>query len=73
MHNDNSCLILKEIFLLCCVAAAYVRFENTSYSVLESDGMVNVCLTVDRSDGTEEFEVYLIISNLTTQGKQYHV
>ena len=52
----------------CCVVAAYVGFEDTTYSVLESDGMVNVCLTVDRGDGTEEFEVYLYIANLTTQG-----
>ena len=36
--------------------------------MLESDGMVNVCLTVDRGDGTEEFEVYLYIANITTQG-----
>ena len=48
--------------------AAYVGFENTSYSVLESDGMVTVCLTVDRGDGTEEFTLNLRIVNLTTQG-----
>ena len=36
--------------------------------MVESDGMVNVCLTIDRSDGTEEFVVYLYIVNITTQG-----
>ena len=36
--------------------------------MLESDGVVTVCLTVDREDGTEEFLLYLYISNLTTQG-----
>ena len=54
--------------MLCCVVAAYVGFEVTTYSVLESDGMVNVCLTVDRGDGTEEFWFYLYIVNITTQG-----
>ena len=56
------------ISMLCFCVAAYIGFEKTTYSVLESDGMVNVCLTVDRGDGTEEFEVYLYIANLTTQG-----
>ena len=54
--------------MLCCGVAAYVGFKDTTYSVVESDGMVNVCLTVDRGDGTEEFEVYLYIANITNQG-----
>ena len=59
---------LQSVHILPCYTAAYVGFEKTSYSVLESDGVVTVCLTVDRGDGTEEFYLYLFIANLTTQG-----
>ena len=59
---------LMIIFCKNCVTAAYVGFENTAYSVLESDGVVTVCLTVDRGDGWEQFYMYLFSADLTTQG-----
>ena len=66
--HDMCKFMITKFIQQWCGTAAYVGFENTSYSVLESDGVVTVCLSVDRGDGTEEFYMYLFIANLTTQG-----
>ena len=42
--------------------------ERSSYSVLESDGVVTVCVTADRGDGSEVYTATLSSINITTQG-----
>ena len=42
--------------------------ESSSYSVLESDGVVTVCVTADRGDGSEVYTATLSSINITTQG-----
>ena len=40
----------------------------SSYSVVESAGMVSVCIITDHGDGSEVFTFTMITSNITTQG-----
>ena len=42
--------------------------EMSSYSVLESDEVVTVCVTADRGDGSEVYTLSLTSINVTTQG-----
>ena len=45
--------------------------ERSSYSVLESDEVVTVCVTADRGDGSEVYTLSLTSINVTTQGIVY--
>ena len=42
--------------------------ERSSYTVVESDGVVTVCVTADRGDGSEVYSASLLTINITTQG-----
>ena len=42
--------------------------ERSTYSVVESDGVVSVCVTADRGDGSEIYTATLSTINITTQG-----
>ena len=42
--------------------------EGSSYSVLESDGVVTFCVTADRGDDSEVYTATLSSINITTQG-----
>ena len=50
------------------VSAFRIGLESSSYSVLESDGVVTVCVTADRGDGSEVYTADLSSINITTQG-----
>ena len=50
-------------------SAFWFGLERSSYTVVESDGVVSVCVTADRGDGTEVHSVSLLTINITTQGK----
>ena len=52
----------------CLNLAFRFGFESSSYSVIESEGVVNVCLTADRGDGSDVYTVTLSYINVTTQG-----
>ena len=43
-------------------------FEQSSYSVIESDEVVTVCVTADRGDGSEIYALNLTSINVTSQG-----
>ena len=53
---------------ICLNLAFRFGFESSSYSVIESEGVVSVCLTADRGDGSEVYTVTLSYINVTTQG-----
>ena len=40
----------------------------SSYSVLESDGFVSVCVTADNGDDTEVYQINITSIIATTQG-----
>ena len=65
---------LNTLLSLCthtCLNLAFrFGFESSSYSVIESEGVVSVCLTADRGDGSEVYTVTLSYINVTTQGKR---
>ena len=42
--------------------------ERSSYSVVESDGVVSVCVTADCGDGSEIYTATLSTVDITTQG-----
>ena len=42
--------------------------KRSSYSVVESDGVVSVCVTADRGDGSEIYTATLSTVDITTQG-----
>ena len=48
--------------------AVRLSLERSSYSVVESDGVVSVCVTADRGDGSEMFTLSLVLSDITTHG-----
>ena len=51
------------------VSSAFrIGLESSSYSVLESDGVVTICVTADRGDGSEVYTATLSSINITTQG-----
>ena len=51
------------------VSSAFrIGLESSSYSVLESDGVVTICVTADRGDGSEVCTATLSSINITTQG-----
>ena len=54
---------------LICIVAFRFGFEQSSYSVMESDDLVWVCVTADRGDGSEMYTLSLTSGNLTNQGK----
>jgi hypothetical protein len=49
-----------------------IGLERSSYSVLESEGAVTVCVTADRGDGSEVYSVTLSTINVTTEGVVDH-
>ena len=50
------------------VSAFRIGLESSSYSVLESDGVVTICVTADRGNGSEVYTATLSSVNITTQG-----
>ena len=50
-----------------CLAFRF-GLERSSYSVVESDGVVSVCVTADRGDGSEIYTATLSTVDITTQG-----
>ena len=52
------------------VLAFRFGFESSTYSVMESEGVVSVCVTADRGDGSEVYTITLSIIIFTTQGKR---
>ena len=42
--------------------------ERSSYSVVESDAVVSVCVTAGRGDGSEVYTATLSSVNISTQG-----
>ena len=55
------------------ITAFRFGFEQSSYSVIESDEEVSVCVTGDRGDGSEMYTLSLTSINVTTQGIAYMV
>ena len=70
-HNTDSGPKLISVKQITCFIDVLIhpafRFglEMSSYSVVESDGVVSVCVTADRGDGSE---IYTATINITTQG-----
>ena len=54
------------------IVAFRFGFEQSSYSVIESDEEVSLCVTGDRGDGSEMYTLSLTSINVTTQGIAVH-
>ena len=73
-HNTDSGPKLISVKQITCFIDVLIhvvfRFglERSSYSVVESDGVVSVCVTADRGDGSEIYTATLSTINITTQG-----
>ena len=46
----------------------WIGFDMTTYSVLESEGEISVCVSAYGGAGNEVFEIYIYPVNITTQG-----
>ena len=54
---------------MCALYIAFrFGFEQSSYSVIESDEEVSVCVTGDQIEDSEMYTLRLTILNITTQG-----
>ena len=73
-HLRNN-IIMRTCFSLLCrhsctlfIIAFRFGFEQSSYSVIESDEEVSVCVTGDRGDGSEMYTLSLTSIIVTSQG-----
>ena len=57
-----------EIYLLYVSVAFRFGLERSSYSVVESDEVMTVCVTAEAGDGSEIYTATLSSINITTQG-----
>ena len=53
---------------LSVISAFRFGLERSSYTVMENDGVVTVCVTADRGDGFEVLKTTLFTFNITTEG-----
>ena len=68
-HLRSNNIIIRTCF--CCtlfIIAFRFGFEQSSYSVIESDEEVSVCVTADRGDGSEMYTLSLTSIIVTSQG-----
>ena len=66
------CVIHNLIYVDIILYLAFrFGFEQSSYSVIESDEVVSVCVTADRGDGSEMYTLSLTSINVTSQGIQW--
>ena len=78
-HLHATCIIFPAVYMLAIdihmilnwvISAFRIGFERSSYSVLESEELLSVCVTADHGDGSEAYLVNLTSINHTAQGKQ---
>ena len=59
-------------YKICLFASVNIKFEKTTYSVYEDDGLLTVVLSLDKP-ALKNFSVQVIDANVTTNSKSYRV
>ena len=72
-HLRSNIIIRTCFFCTLFIVAFRFGFEQSSYSVIECDEAVSVCVTGDRGDGSELYTLYLRSNDGTSQGIAYMV